>query len=573
MIDFRLYRAGFLPALVAIVVLLFALQVPPPPLAPVVAPAEFDSESAARIAKRIVERAPVRTPGSPGDAAIADLVEKQFRGVPDAQVAEQRFSGDFNGDDVQLRNLILTLPGESARSVVVLASRDSASGPGAASSAAATATLLELVRELDRTRHTKTLIFVSTDGGSEGGLGAREFAARFAARDLIDGAVVLWQPGSANPRQPSLLETSDEPRTASAGLARTAERALVDQAATKTPPVGIFSELAALALPSGLGDQAVLIGRGIDAIGLSSAGERPLAASEDGLEDLSTSTIDDFGRTALLLVATLDAAPAPPEHGPGAYVTVSGSLVPGWALALLAITLLLPAMLASVSGLGRAHRRGQRIGWALWWSASRGLPPLAAVVLLYLIAATGIVASPAFPFDPSRFGVGAGQIVVLTLLGLIVVAGYYAVRAWRVPAGLRADAAAPALGLTSALAVLVAWLANPFLGLLVVPGAHVWLLDARRGRPLPWPAALGAGALSLLPLAAAVADLVGRLELGAAAPWQLLLMVGDGQIGFGSVLALSLLVGCLVGVVALAARRPAAGRGPDPAAGEVAAAS
>ena len=46
-----------------------------------------------------------------------------------------------------------------------MASRDSASGPGAASSAAATATLLELVKELSSTTHKKTLTFVSTDGG------------------------------------------------------------------------------------------------------------------------------------------------------------------------------------------------------------------------------------------------------------------------------------------------------------------------------------------------------------------------------------------------------------------------
>ena len=139
MIDFRVYRAAFLPALVAIVILLFALQVPPAPLAPVVAPAEFDESAATKIARQIVDEAPIRTPGSEGDAAIGDLVERRFRAVRDGQVAEQRFTGSFDGEDVQLRNLILTLPGASPQSIVVMASRDSASGPGAASSAAATA--------------------------------------------------------------------------------------------------------------------------------------------------------------------------------------------------------------------------------------------------------------------------------------------------------------------------------------------------------------------------------------------------------------------------------------------------
>ena len=48
------------------------------------------------------------------------------------------------------------------------------------------------------------------------------------------------------------------------------------------------------------------------------------------------------------------------------------------------------------------------------------------------------------------------------------------------------------------------------------------------------------------------------LDLGRGAPWQLLLMVGDGQIGFASMLALCLLGGTLVGLMALALRPPPA---------------
>jgi hypothetical protein len=559
-IDFRVYRAAFLPALVAIVVLLFALQVPPAPVTPVVAPAEFDENAASKIARQIVEAAPVRTPGSEGDAAIGDLVERRFRAVRDGQVAEQRFTGSLDGKDVQLRNLILTLPGPSPQNVVVMASRDSASGPGAASSAAATATLLELVKELANTTHTKTLTFVSTDGGSDGALGAGQFASQFPQRDLIDGAIVLWQPGSATRHQPSLLQTSDGPRSTSSGLARTAARTLTDQTGTKPQEQGLMGELAGLAFPTGLGDQAVMIGRGIDAVGLSSAGERPLPPSGDQPANLSTSALGDFGRASLLLAVTLDAVPGPPDHGPSAYVTLSGSLVPGWTLALLALTLVLPAAVASFDGLARGLRRRRRIGWALAWCASRGLPPLAALLFFYVLTGLGIVASPTFPFDPGRFGAGAGEIVVMTLLGLIVLGGYYAIRGWRVPSGLATDAAVPALGLISVAAVLLAWLVNPYLALLLAPVAHVWLLDARRERRIPWPVVLVGAVIALLPVAAALGNVVSRLELGSSAPWQLLLMVGDGQIGFGTMFALCMLAGYMVGVVAVAGRRDAAGR-------------
>ena len=347
MINHRLYRAAFAPALATVVVLLFSLQGRPAPLPTVVAPAEFDQQAAARLDRQIVDSAPVRTPGSEGDAAIADLVAKRFGSVREGQVAEQQFDHSFDGEDVELRNLILTLPGESARSVVVLAARDSAIGPGAASSAAATATLLELVDKLRTSRHTKTLVFVSTDGGSDGAAGAREFAERYPDRDLIDGAVVLWQPGSATPREPSLLDASAGSQSPSAQLVRTAERALTEQAGREPQLQGLFGELARLALPSGLSEQAVLIDHGIDAIGLSSAGEAPLPPADDQPDDLSAGTLGDLGRAALLLVATLDAAAEPPEHGPATYLNLAGNLVPGWALGLLALTLLLPPALTS----------------------------------------------------------------------------------------------------------------------------------------------------------------------------------------------------------------------------------
>ena len=68
----------------------------------------------------------------------------------------------------------------------------------------------------------------------------------------------------------------DGSQSPSAQLVRTAERALTEQAGRQPELEGLFGELARLALPSGLCEQAVLIEGGIDAVGLSSAGARPL---------------------------------------------------------------------------------------------------------------------------------------------------------------------------------------------------------------------------------------------------------------------------------------------------------
>jgi peptidase M28-like protein len=550
MTSLRLYRAGFAPALAAIVLILFALTAPPDPLPGGVASAEFDELAAGRIERQIVAAAPDRTPGSEGDAAIGQMVEQHFREIEGGLVSEQRFGGEFDGHDVELRNVILTLPGDTNRAVVVMAPRDSGSGPGAASSAAATAVLLELVDELSGQSHTKTLVFVSTDGSSAGGAGARRFATAYTGLASIDSVIDLWQPGAGDPSPPFVLESSADSASASAQLVRTAEHQLSEQTNLKQSSEGAFGSLVGLALPSGLGEQAVLIEHGLTAVGLSSAGERPLAESRDQPEDVSASTMGDIGRTALLLAVTLDAAAAPPEHGPSTYVPLGGNLIPGWTLALLALTLLLPAALAAGDGLRRGIHAGT--GWGIAWALSRTLPLLGALIFLYLLSIVGLVASPTFPFDPNLFGVGAGQIVVMVLLAVIAAGVYYAIRGWRVPAVLPTATAVPAIGAVSALAVFLAWLANPYLALLLVPTAHVWLTCAPRRGPVPWPFVLGAATLSVLPLVAALIHISG--SLGSAAPWLLLLMVTDGQIGFGTMLAVCLVAGGLLGVLAVSLR-------------------
>lgn len=552
MIDFRIYRAGFAPALAAIVVLLFALTAPPDPLSGPAAPPEFDELAAARIDREITAASPERPPGSEGDARVAAMVEKHFRQVDGGLVSDQRFTGQFDGHDVGLRNVILTLPGDTDRSVVLMAPRDSGSGPGAASSAAATAVLLQLVDKLSTQSHTKTLVFVSTDGSSAGAQGARELATAYPARANIDAVIDVWQPGAADPHGPYVLESSTDSVSASAQLVRTAEHELSDQTDLKQSSEGAFGALVGLALPSGLGEQAVLIEHGLAAVGLSSAGERPIPSSRDQTDDVSSTTLGEFGRTALLLAVTIDTATAPLEHGPNTYIPLAGNLIPGWTLALLVLTLLLPPALASADGIRRGVRRHAGVGWAIGWAASRAVPVFGALVFFYLLSGVGLVASPTFPFDPNLFGVGAGQIVVMVLLALIVAGCYSAIRGWRVPGVLGNAAAVPALGAVSTIAVLIAWLANPFLALLLVPTAHVWITCATHRGPPPWPIVVTAAAVSLLPFVAALVHLSGML--GSPAPWLLLLMVSDGQIGFGTMLALCLVAGGLLGILAVALR-------------------
>ena len=137
---------------------------------------------------------------------------------------------------------------------------------------------------------------------------------------------------------------------------------------------------------------------------------------------------------------------------------------------------------------------------------------------------------PPLPYDPSRFALGLTE--VLALVGLAALAGAVW---WRL--GLRRPPAAPDRATVAAACAAVAlvaagvlWLANPFLALLVAPLPHLLALHAG-GPNLARRAAAPLAIAALLPLAAALTHVAGRLDWGASAPWQLVLLATGGGIG------------------------------------------
>jgi peptidase M28-like protein len=373
-VDLGLYRAAFLPALAAIGALLFSLQSLPQPLEPLVSPGTFDGQAAARSARQVAALAPSRPPGSEGDMSAADLVQRTFRTVRGGDVLEQTFSSG----GTSMKNVILRLPGRSDRVVAVLASRDSTTGPGAATSAAATGALMEMAVELGGVTHGATILLASTDGGTAGEAGAKELASGFLDGADVEGVVALEAPGLENPRPPYLIDTADGPQRGGSQLERTAERALADQAGAYVTRPGAMQQLVRLAIPWGLGPQAPLIARGIDAVTISAGGELPVPAG--AAETLSPTTLTRFARAALDVVLSLDSAPTV-DHGPASYIEVGGNIVPGWAIRVLALALILPALVAAVDALARAARQGDALT-ALRWAAPKALPVVAALALV-----------------------------------------------------------------------------------------------------------------------------------------------------------------------------------------------
>ncbi len=559
----RLYRAGLLLALAAAVVLMFSVVSRPLALRSDVAADAFDGGEAAAIDHQLLAVAPNREPGSRGDTAAAEFVAKHFRAVQGGSVSEQRFSGGFDGNDVGMRNVTLVLPGLSERRIVIVAPRDCRAGPCAASSGAATAALLELASNFDGARHSKTLVFVSTDGSVAGAAGAKLLAGELRGSPA-EAVIVLSQPGSGLGRHPFVVPWSAGPQSASMQLVQSARAAVGSEVGGEPLALSTFPSLFRLAIPSGLQEQAVLIEHGEDAIGISSAGDRPLPSSGDGRGSLDPAALGSFGRASLSLVFALDSLPSPLEHGPGAYLPLAGKLIPGWALALLAAALLLPVGLVSIDGLAAASRSAEPVRRTLLWTLGRSIPFLAVLVLASVLSLVGLIPRPAFPFDPQSHSFGVGPALVLLVLVATFAGTVFATRRL-VPPTAAQEALTPAIGLVIFVSIAVVWLVNPYLALLLVPTAHLWLaaaLPELRSQLLPSAVALALGVV--VPLVA-IGYLASSLGVGWAVPWQLVLLFTGGQFGLPLAISLGVLGGCLIAIVELATRGRAEVPGERPA--------
>ena len=166
-----------------------------------------------------------------------------------------------------------------------------------------------------------------------------------------------------------------------------------------------------------------------------------------------------------------------------------------------------------------------------------------------------MVPHPPFPFDPAHYDLGARAAVTFAAMALVAAATAWLLRSRRITAARAPEPATCGLGAIAVAACAVLWLANPYLALLVVPIAHLWLLTSApltAGRRV---AVAIASAIACVPLVAAFVAVANALDLGLDAPWTFAVMVADGQIGFAAMLALCFLGGSLAGGVALVLRR------------------
>ena len=562
MIEPRIYRAAFVPALLAIVLTMFSFQSRPRPLQQgLAADVLFDGNQAAALAARIAAEAPDRRAGSSGDRATAQLVADTFAtrgfGGGGTRPVVQRFSQDGR----QLVNVIGRRAGSSRRQIVIVAERDATAVPDAPGSASDTAALMQLARVYQGRPSQKTLVLASIDGSSLGQAGARRLVDVLPAPELVDAVLVVSDLGSRTSDGSVLQAWSNDSSRAGIGLQRTVADSVRQELGSSAGGSGSLAQLARLSFPIGIGAQGVLLERGYDAVRISGSGELPPGGNGPP-EAIDPDRLGSLGRATLRTITALDAGRRP-EHGPKSYIQAVSQVLPGWVLSLLAGSLLLPVLVASVDAFARARRRHLDVLRWMRWLGAWVAPFLAALALAQILAlADATPPPPAAPVPPAVLPLDGPALAVLA--GVFVGMGLAFVLArWLASRPDPALEEAPdlgggvALGLAIAAGSLLLWLVNPYAGLLAVPAAHLWMLLALT-RPLPSRRVrLALIALGALPALVVAVYMLFALSLDPLSGlWYLLMLVTGQSVGIVTSLIACLLLAAACATVEAALRWP-----------------
>jgi hypothetical protein len=560
LIEPRIYRAAFVPALIALVIAMFSLESRPPAVPQALAAdVLFDGRVALAGTQRLANAHRDRRPGTDGDLAAAAEVASTLRAQHFGVTVDR-----FRSEEKDLVNVVGRRIGESAAQLVIVAPRDADRVPDRAGSAADTASLMEIARTLEGRVTQKTLVLASVDGSTLGSAGARRFAAQLAGAGPVEAVVVLSDTGVAHARGTLLIPWSETTVRTGLRLQRTVGESLLQElprgGAGRSP--GTASQFARLAFPLGFGDQAPFLDQGFDALRLSGSGELPPKSQPPPDAD----RLGAIGRATLRTVFAYDAGGRVNES-PSSFVVIAQKRLPRWSVALLVLSLLLPLLAAAVDAFARVRRRREPVMPWLRWLAAGVVPFLVALAVAEFLVLVGQAPdAPPAPVPPTTYPLDGAAGVTLGICALFFAVTWLFARprlAGKLPPPDSPGAGA-ALALVLAAVSIAVWIVNPFAALALLPAFHIWLLVTASPIPPARPAgiALVAGGL-LVPFLIAVATLA-RLSLGPLSGlWYGFLLVTGHHVGLYSVLVGSVLLVCFAAAVRIAAARRPPGREPE----------
>lgn len=477
---------------------------------------------------------PDRSPGAPSSGRLQDWIVDQFATLGLSPKID-RFDARVPGlGKVELSNVSTTVRGRSATEIVILAHRDNSGlGPGPNDNASGTAAMLELARAYQNRQEyvsppepAHTLVFLSTDGGAFGAIGAARFAERHSVEHRIAAVIVL--DSIAGNGKPRVIFNGDTTSLPSPVLVATANEILAgqpDAAVTHTSPL---HQLLDLAFPFSLYEQAPFVARGIPAVTITTAGDRypnPLTDTVEKIdsEPITKTHLTQIGQTTEQLVAALDQGVPEPHVSSASYIYLGGRFVHGWAIQLLLIAALVPALVAIVDLFARCRRRGIELWPALRSFARRLGFWFSLLAVFWLFALVGFWPRGAGrPLSPDSSAAGSAPLAAIVGFGFLAFAAWLISRDRLLPRKETSPEQelagyACALLAVAGAALAVAWL-NSYALLFLLPPLHlwIWLPQVRHHRPWASLALLAAGLLGPFLI---YLELARRLELGLSVFW------------------------------------------------------
>jgi hypothetical protein len=555
MLDPRIYRTGLIIAALALVVLAFSLTSQQSALSPTLAPEAFNGQNVWSTMSSIAAGEPTRRPGSEGDQALAVTVRNTLTKYG-FDPSTDTFQGRTVDGTVPLENVVGVRPGVESGSIVIVAPRD-ALGNQAEAAASGTATLMELARDLEGETLHRSVMLASTSG-TQGTAGAIRLASTLGGP--VDAVVVLGDVASTHVQHPVILPWSTRQAVAPVVLRNTVASTLASQTSLANGFTGLGGQFAHLAFPFTLGQQAPFGADGIPAVELSLSGEQGPAA---GAAVSGPDQLTAVGRSVLETISALDSARTIPA--PSAYLLLGGKVVPGWAISLFVLSLLVPVALTTIDGVARAKRRGHImwrslavvLGAAVPFVLLVGIVLLARVIGVITIAPPGPVAAGAIPLG----GSGVALLVVMALV-LIGGSGGVLVLARRLPTrtktsrrpleGTNRDGAMAGLLVVMCLITLAIWLSNPFAAFLLVPALHLWLWAVSPDLRVPVPVRLLLIAIGIAPAVLVVVYYANELGYGPVnVIWEMVLLLAGHGVSIVAAVEWSVVLGCLLSAATL----------------------
>lgn len=565
MFDVRIYRAAFVALLLALVIIGFSLSRQAAPLGSTLAPDAFNGPRAFADLQTLAKEYPDRAPGSAGDARLATYIAQTLSKLGGTagggfQVSTRQVRSPTIDGTRTLTTVIAERPGSTGLSPLAIVAHRDAGARGSEAELSGTAALLELARVFSQSETRRTIVLVSTSGGSGGYAGAADFAEHEA--QPLDAAIVLGDLAGISAHKPFVLPFSSSGAVAPESLQRTLDGAISQEVGTDPGKLGLSAQIAHLAVPLATGEEAPLNAAGVPTVLVQVSGER----GPSPREKVSSSRMLNFGRAVLSATYALDEGPDVAQSA-ATQVLIGRKVLPGWAIRLLALTLMLPPLLVCVDALARLRRRREpMLGWLIWVLAG-ALPFLVCALFAILLGWLGIIAAPAgqpSAGDLSLDGSLVGGTVAATIVLLLALLAWPALMRRRAfPLRPSADGAALAVMLVLLALATFVWIFNPIACLLLVPALHFWLLAVGPARQLHTRARLlaySAIALGVLPLALLLVLYARELGLGAGGLAEsVLLALAGGQVGLLGALLWSIALGCLFAVLLLAPARRVTG--------------